>query len=178
MYVHLSETVRERGDAMEQRLPISEAAEKLGLSLDVARKQVQRGQLPAEKVGNRWYVLMDQVEAKPSETISDPSQTDAPLVSDRIPDSLRPERDGELAALREFLDSKERDIEFLRSELTARTEELRRKDIIIADLTQRLPRLAALPAPEEPVPQPKPKTAEPPMPSRGWTRVWRMLFPA
>jgi hypothetical protein len=163
---------------MEQRLPISEAAGKLGLSLDVARKQVQRGQLPAEKVGNRWYVLMDQIEAKPPELGSDPSQSEGPLVSDHVSDSLRPERDGEIAALREFLDSKERDVEFLRSELTARTEELRRKDIIIADLTQRLPRLAALPAPEDPVPQAKTQTAEPPMPSRGWTRFWRTLFPA
>ena len=157
---------------MEQRLPISDAAEKLGLSLDVARKQVQRGQLPAEKVGNRWYVLMDQIEAKSSETIADPSQTDAPRVSDRVPAGLRLERDGEIAALREFLDSKERDVEFLRSELTARTEELRRKDIIIADLTHRLPQLSAITQEEEPTERtPEQSNHDSPHP---WWKFWAM----
>jgi len=137
---------------MGTRLLISEAAPRLGISLDVARKQVQRGQIPAEKVGNRWYILMDKIDLDPppSETISDSSKTESFPVSD----DLRPERDGDVAMLREFLTSKEEEVAFLRSELASRAEEMikqreqwaeesRRKDVILHELSTQLKALPA-----------------------------------
>ncbi len=118
---------------MPATLPIREAAIILGLSLDQARKQVQRGTLPAEKIGHRWHIhLSDDQLPKSSETVSDASETPAPPVPDR-----------ELAALRELIGTLHGELSFLHGELSARTEELRRKDHIIAALTERVPQLRA-----------------------------------
>ncbi len=118
---------------MPATLPIREAATLLGLSLDQARKQVQRGTLPAEKIGNRWYIrLTDAQLPRASETVSDGSETPVSPVSDR-----------EVAVLRELIGTLQGELSFLHGELSARTQELRRKDHIIAALTERLPQLSA-----------------------------------
>ncbi len=136
---------------MPAQLPIREAATILGLSLDQARKQVQRGTLPAEKVGSRWYIrLTDEQLPKASETVSDVSET----VSSPVPDR-------EVAALRELIDTLQGELSFFRGELSARTEELRRKDHIILALSERVPQLASSSgvqngSPSSPPPSPVP----------------------
>lgn len=58
-----------------ERVPIAEAAPRLGLSLAAARKRVQRRQLQAVKQDGQWYVLLSQdEEAQRPTTASAPSQ--------------------------------------------------------------------------------------------------------
>jgi excisionase family DNA binding protein len=45
-------------EAVPERLDIAQAAERLGLSQMAVRKRIQRGQLPAEKVDGRLYVVL------------------------------------------------------------------------------------------------------------------------
>ncbi len=167
------------------KVPLSEAATLLGLSLDTARKKVQRGKLPAEKDGNRWYVLMDavgQVEqdgattASP-EQIQDTSRTEPEVVLER-PGQHHAD---EVAVLREFLTAREEEIGFLRSEMGRQREDMskqrdqwaeesRRKDVIIAELTQQLKALPAQVKEEVTA-----TTPPPPTPRRSWwQRLWGM----
>lgn len=41
-----------------EKLDIADAAARLGLSIDAVRKRVQRGSLRADKVDNRWFVVL------------------------------------------------------------------------------------------------------------------------
>jgi hypothetical protein len=111
----------------ETLLPLSEAAQRLGIAYDTARKRLKAGSLRGERRAGRWHVWVPSPEP-------DPDQTEP------IPDAL-------VAALQD-------DIAFLRQELAARTEEIRRRDHLIAGLIDRLPETLALPAavgPQEPV---------------------------
>lgn len=164
-----------------KRVPISEAAEILGISLDTARKQVQRGSLLAEKVKNRWYVLLDDTVVQDlSQTVSASSQTTPEQVLDVLEASEADKR--EIVVLREFLTAKQEEVEFLRAELSARTEELRRKDHIIADLTTSLPRLpqeaiVVRTAPAQPAASPVDRftMSEPESERPWWQRLIRRL---
>src|SRR5438067_570835 len=50
----------------QEKVPIAEAAARLGLSLSAARKRVQRGSLHAEKdETGQWLVLLDCAENQP-----------------------------------------------------------------------------------------------------------------
>ena len=42
-------------------VPIAEAAERLGLGVELLRKRAQRGTLPAYKVDGKWFVVLDGV---------------------------------------------------------------------------------------------------------------------
>jgi hypothetical protein len=111
------------------RVTVAQAAKLLGLSAEAVRSRLQRGTLKSEKVGGTVYVLLDTDQARPSDDQSldhTAVQTTAPT-----PD------DAHLVA------SLEEQVSFLRSELVTRNEELRRKDHIIAALTERIPELPA-----------------------------------
>ena len=131
------------------RVPVVKAAELLGLTEGAVRQRIKRGTLPIEKANDgSVYVLLD---ADLVRTNTDNTRTHYDSTSD-------------LHMTIERLDS---EVSFLRSELITRNEELRRKDHIIAALTERIPEL-------EPARAPTPETRESPQqPSepRGDTQV-------
>jgi hypothetical protein len=99
-----------------RRLDVKQAAETLGTTVDAVRKRIRRGTLEAEKVDGKVYVWLDV-------------EQDAVRTGDV--DAVLEAKDETIAELREQLD-------FSRRELEVRTEELRRKDSIIAALTSRV----------------------------------------
>lgn len=111
----------------DQGIEINAAAKILGISIDAARKRVQRGLLPAYKESGRWYVVLSDQDIM--------SKTDSQTQQDS-PEDVQQENPALVEVLRD-------EIAFLRQELAARTEENRRKDHIIAGLTQRIPGLPA-----------------------------------
>lgn len=149
------------------RVPVVKAAELLGLTEGAVRQRIKRGTLPIEKAADgSVYVLLD---AELARTNTDNTRTDNDYTAD-------------LHMTIERLDS---EVSFLRSELTTRNEELRRKDHIIAALTERIPELEApLDTPSEPPEsavspseeeEGKGKEAPPQEEQRSW---WRRVFGA
>ncbi|MFB5193152.1 DUF3967 domain-containing protein [Alicyclobacillus fastidiosus] len=103
---------------------ITEASKILNLKVEAIRKRLQRGQLKGYKIDNRWYVVLEQQDNM--------SKTEQDNVQDEKED---------VQSNSELVDTLKSEIEFLRGELAARTEENRRKDHIIAALSQRIPQL-------------------------------------
>src|SRR5919206_3016226 len=103
-----------------QRLDLKEAAEALGVTSEAVRKRAKRGTLPSDTgPDGRMYVWVDaRVDGG-----SDTGWT--PPVSDK---------DAHISSL-------EDQVSFLRAELVTRNEELRRKDHLLAALTERIPEL-------------------------------------
>ena len=127
------------------RVPVVKAAELLGLTEGAVRQRIKRSTLPVEKASDgSVYVLLD---ADLVRNDINNTRTDA--------DNTRTNHDStnDLHMTIERLDS---EVSFLRSELITRNEELRRKDHIIAALTERIPELEA---PRDPAPEP-PQTPE------------------
>ena len=73
-----------------EKLDIADAAARLGLSIDAVRKRVQRGSLRAEKVGNRWFVVLPLPNG--SRTGQDGLRNNAETVGDGVQDT--PTSDG------------------------------------------------------------------------------------
>jgi len=125
-------------------ITIVEAASWLGVTPETVRKRLHRGVLPGYKIDGQWVVQLPKQE-------QDTSQTAPPTKQGSQPDTSRPEQDARQdiphPAYERLLERLESENGFLRDELTARTEELRRKDHIIAALTdalkQRLPELSS-----------------------------------
>ncbi len=113
---HLSGTVRQRPDEL---VPLAVGARRVGLAHDTARKHLAAGMLRGEKRQGRWWVWVPMPDA------SGPD----PAPSGTMPDAV-------IARL-------ESEVTFLRSELESRTEEIRRRDHIIAGLVESM---RALPA--------------------------------
>ncbi len=106
-----------------RRLDLKEAAETLGVTSEAIRKRAKRGTLPSETgEDGRLYVWVD----------------DGSPTGWTVPDT---DKDAHIASL-------EDQVSFLRAELVTRNEELRRKDHILAALTERIPELEAPAAPE------------------------------
>ncbi len=107
------------------KLSVSEAASRLGVTQSAVRKRVQRGQIPYEKDerGHTFvYLSRDESRNGSRDEHTGPSRETARDES----------RDAYVSALEE-------QVRFLRAELEARREESRRKDHIIAGLVQRVP---------------------------------------
>src|SRR5919199_2421084 len=125
------------------RVTVVKAAELLELTEGAVRQRIKRGTLPIEKpVDGSVYVLLDASRVRNN---ADNTRTDADGTHDNTTD---------LHMTTERLDS---EVSFLRSELITRNEELRRKDHIIAALTERIPELEA---PREPRESPTEASAE------------------
>ena len=121
------------------RVTVVKAAELLGLTEGAVRQRIKRGTLPIEKpVDGSVYVLLDASRVRNN---ADNTRTDADGTHDNTTD---------LHMTIERLDS---EVSFLRSELITRNEELRRKDHIIAALTERIPELEAPREPRESPPE-------------------------
>jgi excisionase family DNA binding protein len=101
------------------RVTVEDAARLLGVSVDAVRKRIERGSLRSEKDGTTRYVFLD------------PDRTHA--------DSDRTSPDDDLTDKVAILKGH---VQFLRRELEVWQEEARRKDHIIAALTERIPELA------------------------------------
>jgi TolA-binding protein len=117
-------TYRWGGDqtAPKRRFTVAEAAEVLQLSAEAVRSRIKRGSLQSVKEGNTVYVLLDADQARPSYAQTSDQTT---------------------ALIANLQDQ----VAYLRGELARREEthleESRRKDSIIAALTQRIPELEA-----------------------------------
>ena len=145
------------------KVPINEAAVRLGISLDVARSRVKKGQLPAEKIRNRWYVELDNLSPLHLDGSSSPGSH-----LDGAHDAPSQHLDGSGVPWREYVETLQHELTFLRDELERRSEELRRKDIIIADLARRPLELP----PATPAPSGQRDTATPPQPRTWWKRLF------
>jgi hypothetical protein len=113
----------DRGEATggdRRRLTVPEAAEALGVTVDAVRGRVRRGKLEAEHHAGAVYVWVDAPEDADSRGPSSASHGPSDDQSQRVED-LREQ----VAYLREQLDR----------EREARTEERRRQDTILAQLS-------------------------------------------
>jgi hypothetical protein len=101
-----------------ERLTVAQAAAQLGVSQDAIRKRIRRNTIDYDQdPDGRIYVYVDL-----SEVVQDESSD---------------------ASMERLVQVQHDDIEFLRRELETRTEEIRRRDSIIAALTHRLPEIEA-----------------------------------
>ena len=105
-----------------ERLTVAQAATRLGVSQDAIRKRISRNTIDYDQdPDGRIYVYLEASE----------------IEQDKSSD----------ASTERLVQVQHHDIEFLRRQLETRTEEIRRRDSIIAALTQRIPEREA---PSEP----------------------------
>lgn len=108
-------------DSVQDSLDIGEAAARLGLSQDTVRKRLQRGKIKGFKAADgAWRVVLDRPDTPgqqpghcPGQTGQTPGQPNEALV-----EALRDE------------------IRFLRVQLTARDEEIRRAHVLLQQSQQ------------------------------------------
>jgi len=124
--------------ANHERLTVAQAAASLGITEGAVRSRIKRGTLPTTKEGGTVFVLLGDGTSQANQT----PNTDLPNVQSRLVDALQ----DQIRYLREQLDA----------EREARTEERRRHDTIVAQLTSRIPTIEA---PEE-TPSEAPEAAE------------------
>ena len=115
-----------------ERVTVADAARLMGLSAEAVRMRIKRGTLASEKIDSTVYVFLESDPTRPNTQRTEDQTTEQTPDQTELVDVLR----SEVAFLREELKSREE----------VRAEENRRKDTIIAQLTQRIPEL--LPASE------------------------------
>lgn len=125
------------------RVTVAQAAKLLGLSTEAIRSRIRRGTLNSERVGGTVYVLLDVDQTQLGEQLASIDTTDQTAAQTGTQTTM-PSADQT-----HLITSLEEQVSFLRSELVARNEELRRKDHIIAALTERIPELPAPRASQE-----------------------------
>ena len=150
----------------EQWITVQEAAHNLGVKEDAIRKRIQRGTLRHRKdpKDGRVYVHLDAVrdtsqDIPPTATYATTQDGTQDTSQDTTQDASQPALietlQDQVEYLRGVIDTRDRELE-------ARTEELRRKDHIIAALTERIPELEPVrEAPPEG--REEPETASPEM---------------
>jgi hypothetical protein len=158
-------------------IPLSEVATRLGVSTDVIRKRVRRGTLQAYKgEDGRWYAVLDSQDSRlgqNGQSDSEAGRTVQVTVSSPPPGEDHA-REAEL--LRQFLVSKDQEIEFLRNEMSQQreqwAEESRRKDVILHELSTQLKALPAAIIEEQQTQQELDAPIPPPAPRRPWWKFW------
>ena len=101
-----------------ERLTVAQAATRLGVTQDAIRKRISRNTIDYDQdPDGRIHVYVDSSE----------------IGQDKSSD----------ASTEKLVEVQHQEIEFLRRQLETRTEEIRRRDSIIAGLTQRIPELEA-----------------------------------
>ena len=120
-----------------QRVTVAEAARLLGTSAEAVRMRVKRGSLRSTKIKNTVYVLLSPEQTRPNQDQTRGVGSATNQTSDQTTNQT-----DDRTVLIESLRSQ---VEFLQEELKRReevhVEENRRKDTIIAQLTQRIPEL-------------------------------------
>src|SRR5215208_602787 len=111
--------------ANHQRLTVAQAATALGITEGAVRSRIRRGTLPTTKVGGTVFVLLG---SDTSQTNQSPN-TGVPSDQSELITSLQ----DQVRYLREQLDA----------EREARTEERRRHDTVVAQLTSKIPAIEA-----------------------------------
>ncbi len=130
------------------RVTVQEAANRLGVKDDAIRKRIQRGTLDHEKdLDGRVYVFLDATQDKNHAMSQDKNHHSSKDLSqdeaeDTSQDKLVGSLQDQIQYLRNVIEVKDRELE-------SRTEELRRKDMIIMSLTQHLPEIAPASSPED-----------------------------
>ena len=157
-------------DERQDGVPIVEAATRLGLTPETVRKRLQRGRLPGYKRGPVWYVLLadsptgrqDEAAGPEQDTQAGQPQAGQDSPPGHLYDRLLTAKDAELARLVEQIGVKD--------------EQLRQANVIIAQLTQRPPELAAPPGDRSldatDLDEPPPVVAAVPGPRKPWWRWW------
>jgi excisionase family DNA binding protein len=153
-----------------QWFTVQEAARRLGVKEDAIRKRMQRGTLKHEKdpKDGRVYVYLDTTQDGSQDTSQDTAE-------DASYDALVEVLHDQVSYLKAVIQTRDRELE-------SRTEELRRKDHIIAALTERIPELEPASEPREPPAEPgedlgstgpTQEQEEPSSRERSW---WRRMF--
>jgi len=134
-----------------ERVPLAEAARRLGITITACRKRVARGSLPAVKLDGHWFIDLDGVgTSRPVDAGSPrgvvrgtPAGEDTGTPPPALVAVLTRERDG-LAG----------EVAWLRAELEARRGEVRELHTLLAQAQARpLPAAAETPAtPNRPAP--------------------------
>jgi hypothetical protein len=114
--------------ANHERLTVAQAAATLGITEGAVRSRIKRGTLRTEKVGGTVYVLLGGGTSEANQ----PPNAGVPGDQSKLIASLQ----DQISYLREQLDA----------EREARTEERRRHDTVMAQLTSKIP---AIEAPQE-----------------------------
>ena len=121
-----------------QRVTVAEAARLLGTSAEAVRMRVKRGSLRSTKIKNTVYVLLSPEQTRPNQ---DQTRGVGSAAANQTSDQTTNQTDDRTV----LLESLRSQVEFLQEELKRReevhAEENRRKDTIIAQLTQRIPEL-------------------------------------
>ena len=116
---------------MTERVTVADAARIMGLSAEAVRMRIKRGTLVSEKIDGTVYVFLEADPTRPN------SERTEDQTSDRTGEQTIDQTD--------LVNALRSEVEFLREELKSReevrAEENRRKDTIIAQLTQRIPEL-------------------------------------
>src|SRR5215212_9593388 len=114
-----------------ERVTVADAARLMGLSAEAVRMRIKRGTLASEKIDSTVYVFLESNPTRPNTERTEHQTTGQ--IPDQTPDQT------------ELVDALRSEVAFLREELKSReevrAEENRRKDTIIAQLTQRIPEL-------------------------------------
>ena len=121
-----------------RRVTVAEAARLLGTSAEAVRMRVKRGSLRSTKIKNTVYVLLSPEQTRPNQ-----GQTRGGIGSAANQTSEQTTNQTDDRTV--LIESLRSQVEFLQEELKRReevhVEENRRKDTIIAQLTQRIPEL-------------------------------------
>jgi len=120
-----------------RRVTVEEAALLLGLSGNAVRKRLERGTLRSEKVDGVRYVLLN---------------TDISQHANDMPTDMS----GDIALIQAHLDSVNEQLDYLKSVIEKRDEEIRRKDHLLAAALERIPAIEE--APREPREEPETAT--------------------
>ncbi len=126
---HVDDTVG--GMSEPTRVTVDEAAKLLGTSANALRKRIERGTIKSEKVDGVRYVIVSD---------KDMPQHAGDASGGMPHGSAGPSHDS-AAGMSAFVDSLEDQVDYLRRQLEVWQEEARRKDHIIAALTERIPEL-------------------------------------
>jgi hypothetical protein len=124
----------------------------LGTSAEAVRMREKRGSLKSTKIKNTVYVLLSPEQTGPNQ---DQTSRSGPAPTNQTADPTHDQADYQTDDRNALLESLRSQVEFLQAELKRReevhVEENRRKDTIIAQLTQRIPELESpKEAPREP----------------------------
>jgi len=166
---HVNDTVTDMSSPL--RATVEEAAKILGTSENAVRKRIERGTLPSEKVdGVRYVLLFDSDMPQHATDTAGDSVTDMPT-----------DMPHDLALMQAHLDSMQEQVSYLKAVVQTRDEELRRKDHIIAALTERIPELeppreASREARESPRTTSEEPSATSPPPDEEHPSWWKRFF--